>query len=300
MRLRLLAILAGVVSVGACSGSPAAPAPVPNGSSAPPPSVAPVPPATLVGAGDIANCTEGAARTAELLDRIDGTVFTTGDNAYPSGAWSEFQACYEPTWGRNRHRTRPTPGNHDYHTENGAPYYRYFGDRAGPAGLGYYSYTLGAWHVIALNSEIEVGAGSRQEQWLRADLAANPARCTAVYWHRALYSSGPHGGDATMRDVWRTLHEHSVDLVIVGHDHLYERFAPQDATGRLDRARGIRQFVVGTGGASVYPVQATRPNSELTASVLGVLAFTLDADRYQWRFVSVDGSFHDQGTEACH
>ena len=297
---RLAAILGAAVCLAACSGSPSAPAPVAGGGGEIPPTVTATPAATLVGAGDIGECGQGSARTAELLDRIAGTVFTTGDNAYPSGTWADFQNCYEPSWGRHRARTRPTPGNHDYYTPNAAPYYQYFGANAGPAGLGYYSYALGPWHIVALNSEIDARSGSAQEQWLRADLADNPTRCTAVYWHRALYSSGNHGGDAKMLEIWRTLYDLNVDLVITGHDHLYERFAPQDRTGKMDLTRGIRQFVVGTGGGGLFPVGALRPNSEVTASTWGVLAFTLEGDRYRWRFISVDGVFHDEGVTSCH
>jgi Calcineurin-like phosphoesterase len=257
-------------------------------------------PATFVGAGDIADCGRGATLTANLLDRIEGTVFTAGDHAYPMGTASEYQNCYEPTWGRHRGRTRPTPGNHDYNAPNALPYFQYFGSNAGPPQLGYYSYALGAWHVVSLNSEIDARIGSPQELWLRADLGANRTRCTAVYWHRALFSSGNHGGDARMLDIWRTIYEFDVDLVVAAHDHLYERFTPQDAAGKMDGARGIRQFVVGTGGGPLHPVGVSRPNSEVAASVWGVLAFTLESDRYRWRFISAEGGFNDEGITSCH
>jgi hypothetical protein len=297
---RLAAILAAVVCLPACSGSPAAPAPVAGGGGGISTPVTPALPASFVGAGDIADCGPGAELTAKLLDRLEGTVFTTGDNAYPSGTAEEFRICYEPAWGRHRQRTRPVPGNHDYHQANAAPYFEYFGPNAGPAGLGYYSYSLGAWHIVALNSEIDVHGGSSQVQWLRTDLATHPAACTAVYWHRAVFSSGRHGSDARMLDVWRTMHDFDVDLAIVGHEHLYERFAPQDRTGRIDHVRGIRQFVAGTGGAPVRSVHSLHPNSEAIASTWGVLAFTLESDRYRWRFISTDGSFSDEGVTACH
>jgi hypothetical protein len=300
MTKRLAAILAAAVCLCRCSGSPAAPAPVRSGGGDIPPSVAAAPPATFVGAGDIADCGRGAALTAGLLDRIDGTVFTTGDHAYPSGTWAEYQNCYEPTWGRHRARTRPTPGNHDYNMPGALPYFQYFGDNAGPSGLGYYSYTLGNWHIVSLNSEIDARTGSPQELWLRGDLAANRTPCTAVYWHRALFSSGSRGGDAKMRDIWRTAYEFDVDLALTSHDHLYERFAPQDVEGKVDLARGIRQFVVGTGGSGLHALGALRPNSEVAVSVWGVLAFTLEADRYRWRFISAEGGFHDEGTTSCH
>jgi acid phosphatase type 7 len=300
MKKRLAAILGVVLCLSRCSGSPSAPGGTQTSGDTIPPPIAAAPPALFIGAGDIADCGPGAAITAGLLDRLDGTIFTTGDNVYPSGSRADYRNCYEPTWGRHRHRTRPSPGNHDYETANAAPYFEYFGANAGPFGVGYYSYSLGAWRVISLNSEIDAGSGSPQWQWLRADLAANPSRCTAVYWHRALFSSGDHGGDPRMQEIWRTMYELDVDLAIVGHDHLYERFAPQDAGGRVDWARGIRQFVVGTGGARVYPVRRAQPNSEAAASVWGIAAFTLESDRYSWTFIAADGSFHDEGMTACH
>jgi acid phosphatase type 7 len=302
MKKRLWAILGAVVCLADCSGSPSAPGrptTAGSGNDGPPP-ISAGPPAVLVGSGDIADCGPGAAATAALLDRFDGTIFTTGDNAYPSGSRTDYQNCYEPTWGRHKSRTRPAPGNHEYTTPFASAYFEYFGANAGPFGVGYYSYSLGAWHVISLNSEIDVGSGSTQLQWLRADIAANPSRCTAVYWHRPLFSSGEHGGDPRMQEVWRTLYDLDVDLAITGHDHLYERFAPQDAGGRADWVRGIRQFVVGTGGARVYALRNIGANSEAAASVLGVLAFTLESDRYAWRFVAADGSFHDEGATSCH
>jgi hypothetical protein len=301
MKQRLAAIFAGAVCLGSCSGSPSAPAPVSSAGGEIRPPVSASLPATWVGAGDIGECGGGSAQTADLLDRIDGTIFTTGDNAYPSGSRTDYQNCYNATWGRHRARTRPTPGNHEYESPGAMPYYEYFGPNAGPSGRGYYSYDVGAWHIVSLNSEADARIGSPQESWLRADLAANPSACTAVYWHRALFGSGEHGGDAKMREIWRTLYQQNVDLVVVGHEHLYERFAPQDANGRVDPLRGIRQFVVGTGGAHTFRVRSSvGANSEMAASVWGVMVFTLDADRYRWRFVSVDGSFHDEGAAACH
>jgi hypothetical protein len=261
------------------------------------------PAAVLVGAGDIAMCgTPGAEATSKLLDNISGTVFVAGDNAYMSGTESEYRTCYEPTWGRHRSRTRPTPGNHEYRSPNAAPYYGYFGAAAGPAGLGYYSYTLGSWLVISLNSEADVSAASSQVQWLREQLAGNNAKCTAVYWHRPLFSSGPNGPNGDLREVWRVLYEFNVDVVLNGHDHLYERFAPQDPDGRSDTVRGIRQFTVGTGGAPVYAVGRTATaNSEVNVSTWGVTSFTLENGSYRWEFIPAEGSaFHDAGSNQCH
>ena len=217
-----------------------------------------------------------------------------------SGSRDEFKNCYEPSWGRHRCRTRPTPGNHEYST-NCAAYFEYFGGEAGQSGVGYYSYEVGPWNVIALNSEIPSGQGSAQSEWLRQELASQPSACTAVIWHRPLFSSGANGDNPDMRNLWRTLYEFNVDLVINGHDHSYERFAPQDPDGRFDPARGIREFVVGTGGAPLYAFSSLRPNSEVRAAAWGVAAFTLAEGGFQWEFIPVDGgTFRDAGSALCH
>ena len=259
------------------------------------------PPATFVGAGDIALCT-GAGNhqaTAELLDSIPGTVFALGDNAYQSGTLSEYNDCYDRTWGRHRSRTRPVPGNHEYETPGARGYFDYFGGRAGPDGLGYYSFDLGNWHIIALNSNIPVSAGSAQGAWLRVDLSANAVRCTLAFWHHPRFSSGRHGNDDRMRDFWRILYEAGADVVLSAHDHTYERFAPQDADAGWDESRGIRQFVAGTGGAALYPFPTVRPNSEARVSAHGVLKLTLRSGGYDWEFVTVSG-VGDFGTASCH
>jgi hypothetical protein len=256
----------------------------------------------LVGSGDIAVCgSADSEATARLLDRFPGTVFTTGDNAYPSGTASDCRDGYDPTWGRHRHRTRPTPGNHDYETSGATGYFDYFGTSAGPYGQGYYSYTAGSWQVIALNSEIDLRAGSAQYQWLRSELTTNRSLCTAAYWHRPLFSSGPHGDNRTMVDAWRLLYQYDVEVVMNGHDHIYERFAPQTPDGVFDPSRGITQFVIGTGGARVYQPAGAKPNSEIRGSAFGVLALTLADGSYSWEFVPVEGAaFHDSGTAVCH
>ena len=258
------------------------------------------PTAVFVGAGDIGWCgSPGAALTGRLLDGIGGTVFTAGDNAYMSGTAQQYRDCYDPGWGRHKGRTRPTTGNHEYETPGAAPYFDYFGTQAGPPGLGYYSFTLGNWHAIALNSNIDVGEGSAQGRWLLFDLAANPTKCTIAYWHHPLFSSGQNGDNPGMRFFWRILQAASVDVVVVGHDHLYERFAPQDPDGRFDPAHGIRQFIAGTGGANLYNFVTVRANSEKRISAFGVLKFTLEADRYDWEFVPVAGA-GDSGSDKCH
>jgi hypothetical protein len=261
----------------------------------------------LVGAGDIADCgsggpaASGAEKTATLLDGIAGTVFTAGDNAYNSGTEAEYRDCYGPTWGRHKARTRPTAGNHEYNTPGATPYYTYFGVSAGPAGLGYYSYDLGAWHIVALNSNIDAGAGSAQGRWLAGDLASHRTVCTLAYWHHPVFSSGDHGNDPHMQEIWHILYSFGADVVLAGHDHNYERFAPQTADGTADSAHGIREFVVGTGGTSLRSVGSPEPNSEVReAKTLGVLKLTLQATSYAWEFLPIAGeTFTDTGSAPC-
>lgn len=256
----------------------------------------------LVGAGDIATCSgTGDDATANLLDGIAGTVITLGDNAYDNGSSTDFSNCYNPTWGRDKARTHPSAGNHDYNTSGAAGYFGYFGAAAGDPSKGYYSYNLGAWHIIVLNSEINHAAGSPQELWLRQDLAANPAACTLAYWHRPLFSSGStHGSNPDMQPLWQALMDYHADLVLSGHEHNYERFAPQTASGAAS-AQGIREFVVGTGGRSHYGFGTPIANSLVRNSdTYGVLKLTLHASGYDWQFVPVAGSsFTDSGSASC-
>jgi hypothetical protein len=266
----------------------------------------------VVAAGDIADCTkEGDKATARLVGRMDGaTVLTLGDNAYPNGTAKDFEECYEPTWGQFKQHTRPTPGNHEYHTEGAEGYFDYFGKAAGDPDEGYYSYDLGEWHLVALNSncgeeEVRCGLYSAQTKWLEEDLAANDdKRCTLAYFHHPRFSSGvSHGGTAKMEPLWDVLYEAAADVVLSGHEHNYERFAPQDPEGRADSQRGIRQFVVGTGGSGTYPILDPLPNSEVhNDEAYGVLKLTLHPKSYKWRFVSVEWreTFTDSGSAQCH
>lgn len=269
----------------------------------------------LLAAGDIAQCGEpGSAATAALLRDLPGTVATLGDNAYSAGSKPEFANCYDPTWGAEKERTRPAPGNHEYGTRGARGYFGYFGSSAGSARTGYYSYDLGAWHIVVLNSNCkEVGgceADSPQGRWLRQDLAAHPTACTLAYWHHPLFSSGTkHGGDATMQPFWQALYDAGADVVLSSHEHNYERFAPQAPDGTPDRKRGIREFVVGTGGAGHYPFGQPLPTSERrNADTFGVLALTLRPRGYDWEFVPVDAgiesrgprAFTDTGSARCH
>jgi hypothetical protein len=281
-----------------------------------PPADPPTPPADdypqLLAAGDIADCTPGAEATARLLDDLPGTVTPLGDTAYDSGSYEEFANCYEPTWGRHKHRTRPAVGNHEYRTPGAEAYFDYFGAAAGERGRGWYSYDLGTWHVVVLNGQCpaigECGEGSPQLEWLRADLAAHPSRCTAAYWDTPRYSSGQfHGNDLTYVPVWQVLYAHGVEFVMGGNDHHYERFAPQTPFGDLDVTDGIRQFVVGTGGRSLRPAETVpNPHSEAIndttrGNTFGILRVGLQEDAYEWEFMPVEGgTYTDSGTTACH
>jgi hypothetical protein len=265
----------------------------------------------LVGAGDIARCgSSGDEATAGLIDGVvrrlpDVTVFTVGDNVYNSGTPDEYARCYDPSWGRFKALTRPAPGNHDYRTVTG--YFDYFGAAAGDPAQGWYDYVKGAWHVIVLNSSCSAvggcGAGSPQEQWLRAVLSGSTAPCTLALWHHpAFSSSSQHGSHSALRPFWQTLYDFGADVVVSGHDHVYERFAPQTSTGVLDRDFGIRQFTVGTGGSSHYGFGNALPNSEVRNNdTAGVLQLTLHADGYDWEFLPEPGkAFTDSGTGTCH
>jgi hypothetical protein len=261
----------------------------------------------LIAAGDIASCSStGDEATAALLAGLGGTIATLGDNAYESGTAAEFSNCYDPTWGQYLSNTRPAPGNHEYNTAGAAGYYGYFGSAAGDPAKGYYSYDLGAWHIIVINSNCSsiggCGAGSPQEVWLRGDLASHPAACTLAYWHHPLFSSGPHGDQAYMAPIWQALYEGGADVVLSGHDHDYERFAPQTPGGVADAAFGIREFVVGTGGRSHYATGAPVANSEVrNSTAYGVLKMTLHDSSFDWQFVPVAGqSFTDDGSGVCH
>ncbi|MFJ8965443.1 DNRLRE domain-containing protein [Lentzea sp. NPDC102401] len=256
-----------------------------------------------VGAGDIADSGSGDTATAALLDNIQGTVWTTGDNVYNNGTASEFANYYEPTWGRHKARTKPSPGNHDYNTSGATGYYNYFGALAGPSNRGYYSYDLGNWHIVSLNSNVSMSAGSAQEQWLRQDLAASTKPCTAAYWHHPLFTSGAnHAPSTATRPLFQALYDYNADVVVTGHNHQYERFAPQNPSGGLDNSRGIRSFVAGMGGAGAYGFGTIQPNSEArNTGTQGVLKLTLHSDSFDWQFVPVAGkTYTDSGTTNCH
>jgi calcineurin-like phosphoesterase family protein len=279
------------------SPSPSSPTPAPSPSGDP----------VLVGAGDIASCDlDDDEATAKLLDGIAGTVFTAGDNAYDSGTAGEFEDCYGPTWGRHKERTRPAPGNHDYGTPGAAGYKGYFGAAAtNEDGRTWYSYELGTWHIIVLDSDCEAVGGceatSEQGRWLAADLAASTASCTLAIWHHPRFSSGEHGNDERVGPFWRALYDARADVIINGHDHDYERFAPQDPDGVLDRVRGIREFVVGTGGAALRGFATSAANAQLRVTLVhGVIKLTLRNGLYEWDWLPTTGTLTDSGREKCH
>jgi acid phosphatase type 7 len=263
----------------------------------------------IVAAGDIADCTsDGDEATARLVSSIEGTVLTLGDNAYEDGTAQDFEECYEPSWGQFKERTRPAPGNHEYESGGASAYFDYFGDAAGDPDKGYYSYDLGGWHFVALNSncgeELRCGPGSPQGRWLEKDLAASDEEaCTLAYFHHPLFTSGSYRpGIKRVERLWEILYAGGVDVVLNGHDHNYQRFAPQDPQGRADPEDGIREFVVGTGGRSNYQISQPIANTEVyNDDTFGVLELTLHPKSYDWKFVPVAGdTFTDSGVARCH
>lgn len=294
VRIATLALAALIVpALAACGGGETTDAQKP---SAPQRDVAASPDPILVGAGDIAAWPPGRKgkdeATAKLLDEVVAkhrgrtVVITLGDNAYESGLTSEYRQYYMRTWGRHKAITRPVPGNHEYYSARARGYYRYFGVRP------YYAYDVGAWRMYALNSEIAHRAGSPQERWLRRDLAAHPARCVLAYWHKPRYSSGPHGSNRSMQALWQALADHRAEVVLSGHDHDYERFAPQ---------QGIVQIVVGTGGNFLYPFKRRAPGSVVRNDrTFGVILLTLHRAGYDFEFVPIAGqTFRDRGSGSC-
>jgi hypothetical protein len=299
-RLSLIAALAGVGAL-MLTG-------LPNNASAGP--TRPGGSFVVVAAGDISErCGRAqglkcpSERTARRVEALKPRlVLALGDNQYDYGTIRSYDRFYATTWGRFKARTRPVPGNHESYDPSGAGagYRRYFGALATPNGSTYYSYDVGNWHFVALDSNLNMARTSRQNTWLARDLAANTRGCVLAYWHHPLYSSGPHGNNPTSRPIWRTLLRAGADVVLNGHDHLYERFAPQDAVGNADR-QGIRQFTVGTGGAPHRGFLGPRQHSdERIAGVYAVLELTLDNLGYRWSLVRDNGTVLDRGSAACH
>jgi acid phosphatase type 7 len=290
-----------LASVAACGSSPDGPTtPTPRGDGPP----GPPPPlsgqsAVVVAVADIGECgSAGVEQSARLADRIDGQVILAGDLAYYQGTMADFLRCFDPIWGRFRPRWRPAPGNHEYETPGAAGYFQYFGEAAGQ---GFYAFRTGDWQVLMLNSNVQagVGRGSAQFEFVRAELARHRTPCTMAVWHHPLFSSGPNGSSLFMQDLWRLLYEQDADVIVAGHDHLYERFAKQDAEGRSD-VRGLRQFIVGTGGAQLYDFMRVTPNSQARIKAHGVLRLTLHPSSYEWAFIDATGGVADSGSDGCH
>jgi acid phosphatase type 7 len=274
-----------------------------SGDGEPPPAIAAKGPPVIAAAGDIASSGKGDEITARLVDAMNPTlVLTTGDNAYPSGSLRDFERYYDPTWGRHRAITRPTPGNHDYETPEADGYFGYFGGAAGPRGKGYHSFDVGQWHVVTLNSQIDHGQGSEQLEWLERDLAASDARCTLAYWHMPRFTRGKYGDTPDVAPFWDALYEAGAEVVLAGHDHNYQRYRPVDPRGRRDDERGIHQFVIGTGGGTRYPLRADPRRAAGTDTALGVLRLVLRPSSFDFAFVAEPGSrYRDRGSRVrCH
>lgn len=318
-RIAAAAVIAGLALSWGCGDSARGTVPAAVGSRPAGPAAVVVP--VMVAVGDIA-CRPGLRRRgvpgqprlglgchqgtiAALAGRLRPTAIAVlGDAQYDRGTGAEFAGSFARTWGGLRARLHPAVGNHEYLTARASGYFSYFGAAAAPPN-GYYSYDVGAWHVVVLNSNcafVSCAPGSAQESWLRADLAAHPARCTLAYWHHPRFTSGFHGNDLTVAPLWNALYGAGADLVLTGHDHDYERFAPQNSAGRRDPAHGMREFVVGTGGKDLGPLRAVKPNSERRDNHnFGVLALTLRPGGYSWRFVpEPGGALHDAGSGSCH
>ena len=306
-RLALLGRFIGMLALGALSCTDeianAPPLPKPTIEIAPPALATASTSVVLVGTGSIGRCGEPYDEaTGLLLDNIAGTVFTTGDNIYASGSSTDFSTCYASGWGRHRLRTRPAVGDKEYQTPGATGYFGHFGSSAGTAPHGYYSYDLGDWHVVVLNSEIATDASSPQVQWLNSDLKNSTKRCTIGIWHEPRFSSYSIHVRDQVKPLWDALYAAGAEIVLNGHYRFYERFAPQTPGGVQDLQSGIRQFTVGTGGIDTYPFDTVQPNSEVRKTgIYGVLKLTLSTDAYSWQFVPIAGqSFSESGSGTCH
>ena len=269
-------------------------------------------PVVVLAAGDIAECEHsGDEATARLLAaHPEATILTLGDNAYQQGTDEDFMACYAPSWGKFKDRTRPSVGNHDQETKDAQGYADYFGSAGGPFDRYYYSFDLGGWHLVVLNSDCwrvgGCGPGSPQYEWLLQDLENHPSLCTLAYWHRPAFTSGRYRDNELTREVralWQPLYDANAEIILAGHEHSYERFLPMDPSGQADAARGIQEFVVGTGGGNLRPYkEPPLPTTVVRdGSTWGVLKLKLYADRYEWKFLPVEGkTFTDTGSVACH
>lgn len=298
--LPLAAIVAALALGPACSSSPSSPTPgsTTGNRSGNPPTTGLT--AVMLGVGDIGMCNRPAvAQTARLVAGLEGGLLLAGDIAYYQGTAANFRDCFNPEWGQFRGRWHAVPGNHEYESAGAGPYFDYFGDAAGPDRSGYYSFMAGDWLILMLNSNIAAGRGSAQWQFVRQQLEAQRTPCTMAVWHHPLFTSGPNGNNAFMRDMWSLLEAARAEIVLNGHDHLYERFARQLADGTADPANGIRQFTAGTGGADLSNVVRIAANSETRKVQHGVVRFILKPAQVEWAFLGVDGSVSDTGLDTC-
>lgn len=298
--LRLAASVAALGLALACSSSPAGPSP--GGGTPPPVGNNPLTGQTVValGVGDIGMCNQPAvAQTARLVAGLEGLLLLAGDIAYLHGSAADFRNCFNPEWGRFRSRWHPVPGNHEYETPGAGAYFDYFGEAAGADRTGYYSFMAGDWLILMLNSNIPAGRNSAQWEFVRAALNAQRTPCTLAVWHHPLFTSGPNGPNAFMRDMWALLETAKAELILNGHDHLYERFARQMSDGRPDPALGIRQLTAGTGGAELYRFVREAPNSEARIMEFGVVRLTLRPAQVDWEFLNLSGNAVDRGLDTC-
>lgn len=276
----------------------------------------------LIGTGDIASCSsQGDEQTAAIVDsiiradsvaKVETAVFTTGDNAYPSGSMEDYINCFKPSWGDSTKRImkviHPSPGNHEHLTSGAAPYYNYFGKAAGDSKKGYYSFNLGEWHIVMLNSEMVVNTlfpdTDRLEQntWLLADLKANTKKCTVAIFHHPRFSSGWHGSDPHLAGIWAALYDVGADLILNGHDHHYERFKPMNPAGQVDTLKGMTEIVIGTGGGELRGLRnPIVPNSAYTVQGhFGVLKLTLGKEEWRSAFITTSGAVYDSSGGRCH
>lgn len=302
MRITLLghAALAGAILFlqAACSGSPASPSTTTTGVT---PVITAVPQTvSMIGVGDIGMCGRAeVAQTARLVAGLDGDLLLAGDIAYPQGTALNFRDCFNPSWGQFRSRWHAVPGNHEYESAGALPYFAYFGDAAGEDATGYYSFAAGEWTILMLNSNIAATRNSPQWEFVRTQLAAQRTPCTMAVWHHPLFSSGPNGNNTFMRDMWALLETGRVEVVLNGHDHLYERFTRQTSDGRADPVNGIRQFTAGGGGAELYNIARVAPNSEERIPRHGVIRFTLRPAQLDWEYLTLDGAVADRGLDTC-
>jgi acid phosphatase type 7 len=255
---------------------------------------------TLIAVGDIGECgSQGVQQVARIAEGIDGQIVLAGDLAYMHGSMQDYLKCFDPFWGNFRRRWRPAPGNHEYETPGAAGYFQYFGEAAGMSGRSYYSFRTGDWLVLMLDSNVPASRGTPQYEFVRSEMLGTRLPCTMAVFHHPLFTSGPNGPNIFMRDLWGLMYENDGDVVVAGHDHLYERFGKQDVEGRSD-VRGIRQFIAGTGGARLYDFQRTSANSQARVQKHGVLRLTLAPNGYQWAFIDATGATADSGSDGCH